>query len=58
MTQTAFTSRLATQDDLPAIKAVMDKAIQELQADFLSPEQVEASAELMGLDTQLIEDGT
>ncbi|WP_247121439.1 GNAT family N-acetyltransferase [Kordiimonas marina] len=58
MTDTSFTSRVATLDDLDLIKAVMDNAIKQLQADFLSPEQVEASAELMGLDTQLIEDGT
>ncbi|TNE64398.1 MAG: GNAT family N-acetyltransferase [Alphaproteobacteria bacterium] len=36
----------------------MDAAIRQLQASFLSPEQVAASAELMGLDTQLVDDGT
>lgn len=36
----------------------MSRAIAQLQAAFLSPEQVAASAESMGLDTQLIDDGT
>lgn len=35
----------------------MEAAIRELLPDFLSPEAVEASFELMGLDTQLIDDG-
>lgn len=36
----------------------MARAIAELQSAYLSPEQVAASAESMGLDTQLIDDGT
>ncbi len=36
----------------------MALAIGTLQSDFLTPEQVEASAAGMGLDTQLIDDGT
>ena len=55
---TDFTHRVATFDDIPAIHALMDRAIHDLQQDFLSPEQIEASYELMGLDTQLIDDGT
>ncbi len=35
----------------------MARAIAELQTGFLSPEQVEASKAVMGLDTQLIADG-
>lgn len=53
-----FTHRLATMDDIPAIKTLMQRSIDELQRPFLSDDQVKASFELMGLDTQLIEDGT
>jgi GNAT superfamily N-acetyltransferase len=50
--------RLATMADLPALRAVMDAAIAELQKGFLSEEQIESSRTFMGLDTQLVEDGT
>lgn len=50
--------RLATPADLPALRAVMDASIAELQRSFLTPEQIEASRTVMGLDTQLVEDGT
>ena len=53
-----FTSRLATEADLPAIAALMDRAIAELQRPFLTPEQIAASRASMGLDTQLIADRT
>ena len=53
-----FSHRLARPDDIPAISALMARAIGQLQAAFLSPAQVAASAESMGLDTQLIDDGT
>lgn len=53
-----FTSRLATPADLPALRDLMARAIGELQAHFLTPEQVAASRQVMGLDTQLIADGT
>ncbi|HEU0044621.1 GNAT family N-acetyltransferase [Sphingomonas sp.] len=52
------TRRLATPDDLPAIAALMGRAMAVLQAAFLTPEQVAASAASMGLDTQLIADRT
>jgi GNAT superfamily N-acetyltransferase len=51
-----ITIRLATSSDVPALKAVMARAIYTLQAAFLSPEQIDASATMMGLDTQLIDD--
>jgi GNAT superfamily N-acetyltransferase len=54
----ALTHRLATRADLPALIALMDAAIGELQAGFLSVEQIAASRTIMGLDTQLIDDGT
>jgi GNAT superfamily N-acetyltransferase len=44
--------------DVLALKDVMARAIAELQADFLSPAEIEASRSVMGLDTRLIEDGT
>lgn len=50
--------RLATEADLPVLRAIMARAIAELQRDVLTPEQVAASATMMGLDTQLIADGT
>ena len=54
----AFTHRLATRDDVPALAELMAQAIRELQKPFLSAEQVEASFSVMGLDTQLVDDGT
>ena len=36
----------------------MDAAITELQKPFLDPNQIESSRTIMGLDTQLVEDGT
>jgi GNAT superfamily N-acetyltransferase len=53
-----WTLRVATLADVPAIRELMDRAIRELMRPFLSPAAVEASVELMGLDTQLIVDGT
>lgn len=50
--------RLANEGDLPVLRGIMDRAIVELQRGFLSPEQVTASRAVMGLDTQLIRDGT
>jgi GNAT superfamily N-acetyltransferase len=51
-------SRIARDEDLPAMREIMRLAIDELQSDFLSPEEVEASHAVMGLDTQLVRDGT
>lgn len=50
--------RLAVQEDMPVLSALMDRAIEELLRPFLPPEGVKASFEIMGLDTQLIADGT
>lgn len=43
---------------MPVLSALMDRAIGELLPSFLPPEGVAASYEVMGLDTQLIADGT
>ena len=53
-----FTDRVATLDDLDALHKLMARSIAELQSDYLTPEQVNASAKVMGLDTQLVRDGT
>jgi GNAT superfamily N-acetyltransferase len=53
-----LTIRVATRDDLPALRAVMDASIGELQRGFLTDEQIESSRAIMGLDTQLVDDGT
>ena len=54
----AFSHRVATLDDLAALREVMRRSIEKLQDGFLSPEQVAASHKVMGLDTQLVRDGT
>ena len=53
-----FNHRIATEADLPAIRALMDVAIAEHLKAFLDPAQVELSKSIMGLDTQLIADRT
>lgn len=53
-----LTHRVATVEDLDALREVMRRSIEMLQDSFLSPEQVRASHKVMGLDTQLVKDGT
>lgn len=53
-----FLFRPARPDDLVVLRALMDVSIRELLRPFLSPAEVQASFSVMGLDTQLIEDGT
>ena len=53
-----FTHRRATIDDLDALREVMRRSIASLQEGFLTEEQVRVSHMVMGLDTQLIRDGT
>ena len=53
-----FTHRLAAPDDADRLAAIMDGAIGELQRGFLSPAQIAASRLIMGVDRQLIADGT
>ena len=53
-----FTHRLASLDDLEALREVMRRSIATLQKGFLTPEQVRVSHTVMGLDTQLVRDGT
>ena len=49
---------MARRDDLDALRVLMDAAISELQAPFLDARQIESSRTIMGLDTQLVDDGT
>jgi len=53
-----FTHRVATLDDLEALREVMRRSIATLQMGFLTPEQIRVSHTVMGLDTQLLRDGT
>jgi GNAT superfamily N-acetyltransferase len=58
MTNAPLQHRLARHDDVPALTELMERAIAELQRPFLSDAEIVASRALMGLDTQLIDDGT
>ena len=53
-----LTSRLAVSADVQPLTALMDAAIAELQRNFLDDAQIESSRTIMGIDTQLIDDGT
>lgn len=53
-----FTHRLARIADLDALHALMGRAIEHLQSGFLDAGQIRASHQVMGLDTQLVRDGT
>ena len=53
-----FTHRLAVPADMPALQRLMTAAITDLLPQFLSPEKVQASFAVMGVDSQLIADGT
>jgi GNAT superfamily N-acetyltransferase len=54
-----FTLRLATREDIPSLRDLIPASVRSLARGYYSPEQIEASlAEIFGVDTQLIEDGT
>ncbi|MEI7058013.1 GNAT family N-acetyltransferase [Nocardioides sp. CCNWLW239] len=53
-----FTHRIATPADIPALTSIMNRSIAELQKEFLTESQITSSKTVMGIDTQLIEDGT
>lgn len=53
-----MTDRLARLDDVGMLEAIVAAAIAELQRPFLTSAQLAASRAFMGLDTQLITDGT
>lgn len=54
----ALTIRPAVVAEIETLRALMEQAIRIHLAAYLPPEGVAASFEIMGLDTQLIEDGT
>jgi len=54
----SLTLRLAVPEDLPALRDLMNASIGELLKPFLAPDEVAASFDIMGLDSQLITDGT
>src|SRR5918995_920391 len=53
-----FTSRLAVPADIPELTALMDAAIAKLQRAYLDEAQIASSRAIMGIDTELIDDGT
>ncbi len=53
-----LTHRIAQPDDAPAIIELMQLSIAEVMKAFLSPEEIEAAKETMGIDWTLIDDGT
>lgn len=57
-TDVDLTSRLATPEDAAALVALMDAAIVENPRAYLDWAQIESSKAIMGLDRQLIADGT
>jgi len=54
----ALRLRIATPADYPALEALMRASIRELIGAHLDPERTAASFEIMGVDSQLIADGT
>jgi GNAT superfamily N-acetyltransferase len=55
----ALSIRLAAPDDVPALMPLMTASIERLLTDAgLDAAQVKASHAIMGIDTQLIDDGT
>jgi GNAT superfamily N-acetyltransferase len=58
-TEGAFRLRLATEEDIPALHALIEASVRGLQAGDYTPAQIEgALGTVLGLDTQLIRDAT
>lgn len=54
-----LTLRAATDEDLPALNALVEKSVRGLSAGVYTQEQIDASlTHVFGIDTQLIADGT
>lgn len=55
----AFTTRVATEDDVAGLHALIEESVRGLQANDYTPAQIEgALGTVLGLDTQLIADRT
>ena len=54
----SLSHRLATMAELTELRTLMEASIRTFIGAYLDAARVEASFEIMGLDTQLIEDGT
>ena len=55
----AFSIRVATNSDIPVLRNLIELSVRRLQKEDYSPEQIEgALGHALGLDTQLIQDGT
>ena len=55
----SFRLRLATQEDIPSLNALIEPSARGLQAGDYTPAQIEdALGMVLGLDTQLIRDKT
>jgi GNAT superfamily N-acetyltransferase len=51
--------RVATLNDVPALRTLIERSARDLSAPFYSPLQIDAAvAHVFGVDTQLISDGT
>lgn len=58
-TGTEFAIRLATEEGIPALHSLIEASVRGLQAGDYTPAQIEgALGTVLGLDTQLIADGT
>jgi GNAT superfamily N-acetyltransferase len=54
-----FQMRLAAEADIPALRELIELSVRVLQKDDYTPEQIEgALGHALGLDTQLVRDGT
>jgi GNAT superfamily N-acetyltransferase len=53
-----FSTRSAVRDDVSELQHLMETSMRILLPGHLSPEEVAASFSIMGLDSQLIDDGT
>lgn len=58
MHRPAFTCRQAVDGDSAVLRDLIEEAIVVLQRPYLAEDQLQASREIMGLDAQLISDGT
>ena len=55
---TELTHRLASRSDIESLRPLVDAAIAELLKPWLDERQIASSRTIMGIDTQLVDDGT